>query len=208
MYFGINYTRNIHKSAHILAYIIRRLYICTTLSCPYLQVIGNSQQQCSDNVYAVYLLASFIVHLSYLNTRLYFIKSRKCKSQLSRKSLGTLFTLKSHNYISALSCVTLPVSVLSSCWEWSTINLDKLYHHLPPGYSVTSYQGGKLLIVHKEEGEFERKNWLNNPSVVANTVSGLWSSCLFLNGRRSHVVFVLEDNCLVQTRNIRISSQT
>ena len=78
------------------------------------------------------------------------------------------------------------MSVLSSYWEWSIINHDFLYHHLPAEYSVTSFQGGKLLIVHKEKEEFVTKPWLNNPSVMANTVSGLWSSCLFLNGRKEN----------------------
>ena len=74
------------------------------------------------------------------------------------------------------------MSVLSSYWEWSTINHDFLYYNLPSDYRVTSFQGGKLLIVQKEKEEFVPQPWLNNPNVMANTVSGLWSSCLFLDG--------------------------
>ena len=86
--------------------------------------------------------------------------------------------------ITALSGITLPVSVLSEYWEWSTINQDLLTSNLPWDYTVTSYEGGKLIIVSKEKEELLRTDWLNNPSVMADSHNGLWSSCLSVSGRK------------------------
>ena len=83
-----------------------------------------------------------------------------------------------------MSGITLPVSVLSEYWEWSTINQDLLHSNIPWDYTVTSYEGGKLLIVSKEKEELMRTDWLNNPSVIADTHNGLWSSCLSVSGRK------------------------
>ena len=75
------------------------------------------------------------------------------------------------------------MSVLSEYWEWSSINQDLLRSNLPSDYSVTSYEGGKLIIVRAEKEELLRADWLNNPSVMAESHNGLWSSCLSLSGR-------------------------
>ena len=81
-----------------------------------------------------------------------------------------------------MSGVTLPVSVLSQYWEWSTINQDLLQSNLPRDYTATSYEGGKLIIVSREKEELPRTDWLNNPSVMAESHNGLWSSCLSVSG--------------------------
>ena len=86
--------------------------------------------------------------------------------------------------VAALSVITLPVSVLSEYWEWSTINQDILLTSLPSDYTATSYEGGRLIIVSREKEELARTDWLNNPSVMADSHNGLWSSCLSVSGRR------------------------
>ena len=74
--------------------------------------------------------------------------------------------------------------MLSEYWEWSTINHSTLSYQLPSDYTVTSYEGGKLIIVSREEEQLARTDWLNNPSVLADSHNGLWSSCLSVSGRR------------------------
>ena len=61
---------------------------------------------------------------------------------------------------------------------------DLLTSNLPWDYTVTSYEGGKLIIVSKEKEELLRTDWLNNPSVMADSHNGLWSSCLSVSGRK------------------------
>ena len=85
-----------------------------------------------------------------------------------------------------LACVTLPVSVLSNYWEWTTVNVDilkqiKLQHDI----QATPLAEGRLFLIAKEDQTVSEREWLNNPDILANTNSGLWSSCLSISGGKS-----------------------
>ena len=79
--------------------------------------------------------------------------------------------------------MTLPVSVLSNYWEWTTVNVDILKQiNLQNGFNASPVAGGKLFLITKEDEAVSEREWLNNPSILANTNSGLWSSCLSISG--------------------------
>ena len=85
-----------------------------------------------------------------------------------------------------LACVTLPVSVLSNYWEWTTVNVDilkqiKLQHDI----QASPLAEGRLFLVTQEDQAVSEREWLNNPDILANTNSGLWSSCLSISGGKS-----------------------
>ena len=80
------------------------------------------------------------------------------------------------------------MSVLSHYWEWSSFNLNVLRQNIPKKYGIREYADGKLILFIDEKNSDEntlaedKMEWLNNPNVVANTNSGLWSSCLSISG--------------------------
>ena len=79
--------------------------------------------------------------------------------------------------------MTLPVSVLSNYWEWTTVNVDILKQiNLQNGFNASPVAGGKLFLITKEDEAVSEREWLNNPSILANTNSGLWSCCLSISG--------------------------
>ena len=85
-----------------------------------------------------------------------------------------------------LACVTLPVSVLSNYWEWTTVDVDILKQiKLKHGFQATPLVEGKLFLINKEDQAVSEKKWMNNPNILANTNSGLWSSCLSISGEKS-----------------------
>ena len=85
-----------------------------------------------------------------------------------------------------LACVTLPVSVLSNYWEWTTVDVDILKQiKLQHGVQATPLVEGKLFLIAKEDQAVSEKEWINNPNILANTNSGLWSSCLSISGEKS-----------------------
>ena len=84
-----------------------------------------------------------------------------------------------------LACVTLPVSVLSNYWEWTTVDVDILKQiTLQHGVQATPLVEGKLFLINKEDQAVSEKKWMNNPNILANTNSGLWSSCLSISGEK------------------------
>ena len=88
--------------------------------------------------------------------------------------------------ILVLACVTLPVSVLSNYWEWTTVDVDILKQiKLQHGIQASPLAEGRLFLVTKEDQAVSEREWLNNPDILANTNSGLWSSCLSISGGKS-----------------------
>ena len=87
--------------------------------------------------------------------------------------------------ILVLACVTLPVSVLSNYWEWTTVNVDILKQiKLQHGVKASALVEGRLFLITREGQAMSEKVWLNNPNILANTNSGLWSSCLSISGEK------------------------
>jgi len=81
-----------------------------------------------------------------------------------------------------LACVTLPVSVLSNYWEWTTVDVDILKQiKLQHGVQASALVEDRLFLITKEGQAMSEKVWLNNPNILANTNSGLWSSCLSIS---------------------------
>ena len=80
------------------------------------------------------------------------------------------------------------MSVLSHYWEWSTLDLNVLRQNIPQNNKIREYADGKLILFIDEKNsdentlEEDKMEWLNNPNVVANMHSGLWSSCLSVSG--------------------------
>ena len=84
-----------------------------------------------------------------------------------------------------LACVTLPVSVLSNYWEWTTVDVDILKQiKLQHGVQASALVEDRLFLITKEGQAMSEKVWLNNPNILANTNSGLWSSCLSMSGEK------------------------
>ena len=73
-----------------------------------------------------------------------------------------------------LACATLPVSVLSNYWEWTTVNVDILKQiKLQHGVKASALVEGRLFLITREGQAMSEKVWLNNPNILANTNSGL-----------------------------------
>ena len=88
-----------------------------------------------------------------------------------------------------LACVTLPVSVLSNYWEWTTVDVDILKQiKLQHGVQASALVEDRLFLITKEGQAMSEKVWLNNPNILANTNSGLWSSCLSISGEK-YIIF-------------------
>ena len=88
--------------------------------------------------------------------------------------------------------VTLGLSIFSTFWEGSSLNLSHAKANLPPGSRLTEYLGGKLVLVQRVTENLTSKLevWQNNPDVLANTHSGLWTTCMDVTGENM-VQFVL-----------------
>ena len=71
--------------------------------------------------------------------------------------------------ILVLACVTLPVSVLSNYWEWTTVDVDILKQiKLQHGVQASALVKDRLFLITKEGQAMSRKVWLNNPNILAN----------------------------------------
>ena len=85
--------------------------------------------------------------------------------------------------LSVLTSVILTVSIFSTYWEGSSIDLKYLKENLASDLILTEYASGQFLIVLQEKSALaEWPEWPNNPGILADTHSGLWSTCLALSG--------------------------
>jgi len=88
-----------------------------------------------------------------------------------------------------LSCITLPLSILSCYWDIATIDRGMINDNLPSGYRLSTFAQDKFLLIIDENDKSDtddndedvQSQWINNPHVMANTNSGLWSSCLSIS---------------------------
>jgi len=83
------------------------------------------------------------------------------------------------------TAVTLGLSIFSLLWEGSSFDLSRVKANLPPGLQLTEYMGGRLVLVHGLTTNQTSKvsPWPNNPDLLTNTHSGLWSTCLAFNDK-------------------------
>ena len=101
-----------------------------------------------------------------------------------------------------LACVTLPVSVLSNYWEWTTVDVDILKQiKLQHGVQASALVEDRLFLITKEGQAMSEKVWLNNPNILANTNSGLWSSCLSMSGEK----YVFPGKLIIQDGRARFA---
>jgi len=84
------------------------------------------------------------------------------------------------------------VSVLSTYWDIATVDRDIVSHNLPSGYRLETFAKDKFLLIVDQRDKSDANTdiddaddlqspWINNPMVMANTNSGLWSSCLSIS---------------------------
>ena len=101
-----------------------------------------------------------------------------------------------------LACFTLPVSVLSNYWEWTTVDVDILKQiKLQHGVQASALVEDRLFLITKEGQAMSEKVWLNNPNILANTNSGLWSSCLSMSGEN----YVFPGKLIIQDGRARFA---
>ena len=82
-----------------------------------------------------------------------------------------------------LTSFTLTVSIFSTHWEGSSLNLEYLKENLPADLILTEYASGKLvLLLPENSSQVDPTEWPYNPAILAETHSGLWSTCLALSG--------------------------
>ena len=82
-----------------------------------------------------------------------------------------------------LTSFTLTVSIFSTHWEGSSLNLEYLKENLPANLILTEYASGKLvLLLPENSSQVDPTDWPYNPAILAETHSGLWSTCLALTG--------------------------
>ena len=103
------------------------------------------------------------------------------------------------------TAMTLSLTIFSTFWEGSSLNITHAKTNLPTGVKLTEYLDGKLVLVHRlnedkrhnvnkwqnnpeewrnnpEDWQNNLVEWQNNPDVLATTHSGLWSTCLTVTG--------------------------
>ena len=81
-----------------------------------------------------------------------------------------------------LTSFTLTVSIFSTHWEGSSLNLEYLKENLPADLILTEYASGKVvLLLPENSSQVDPTDWPYNPSILTETHSGLWSTCLALS---------------------------
>ena len=60
--------------------------------------------------------------------------------------------------------------------------MENLKENLPTDLVLTEYASGKVVILQEKSSKVKNLEWPNNPDILAETHSGLWSTCLSLSG--------------------------
>ena len=96
--------------------------------------------------------------------------------------------------LASSTAATLSLSIFSTFWEGSSLNLSQAKLNLPTGLRLTEYMGGRIALVHSVTGNTTSKvaPWPNNPDLLTNTHSGLWTTCLAFTGE-GQVLFIIDD---------------
>ena len=90
--------------------------------------------------------------------------------------------------LSLLTCLTLTLSIFSTHWETAKLNMNYLKENLPLDLTLTEYASGKLvLLIPGNNSQGSAQAWPYNPSILAETHSGLWDTCLAVSGRLSFI---------------------
>ena len=60
--------------------------------------------------------------------------------------------------------------------------MEYLKENLPTDLVITEYASGKVVILQENSSKVGNLEWPNNQDILAETHSGLWSTCLSLSG--------------------------